>query len=151
MAALSFSEAASEPRLLVGERKGKTTVLIIDSDLAFAFWLGQALDLAGHNALPVRSTRAAYELIRDHRLSVDMVVINPMMPNALSCLADLRFRFPGLTVAVAIPEAGGELFAVPECEVASKKPLRLTREASLQWVALVQNLMASSYVREAHH
>src|SRR3974377_29593 len=89
MAALSYSETASESRLLAGERKGKTTVLIIDWDLAFAFWLGQALDLAGHNALPVRSTRAAYELIRDHRLSVDMIVIDPMMPNALSCLADL--------------------------------------------------------------
>jgi hypothetical protein len=29
-----------------------TAVMIVDSDLGFAFWLGQALDYAGYQALP---------------------------------------------------------------------------------------------------
>jgi len=140
MAAISFSDATSNSRCLGRERNTKTTVLLIDSDLAFSFWLGQALDLAGHNALPVRNTSAAYELIRDHRLSIDTVIINPVVPNGLSFLSDLRKFFPSLSVVVALPEDGAGLFAVPDCEIATTKPGRLTREAVLEWVHLVQRL-----------
>lgn len=151
MAATSFSDAPSKSRWLAGERKTKTTVLLIDPDLAFSFWLGQALDPAGHNALPVRNTSAAYELIRDHRLSIDAVVINPIVPNALSFLSDLRKFFPSVAVVVALPEDGAGLFAVPDCEVATTKPKRLTREASLEWVHLIQRLVEPHRFRTAEN
>jgi hypothetical protein len=142
-AAVSFSDATSTYRWLAGERKTKTTILLIDSDLVFSFWLGQALDLAGHNALPVRNTSAAYELIQNHRVSVDTVIVNPLVPNAASFLCDLRKIFPSVSVVVALPEDGGRLFAIPECDIATAKPGRLTSEASLQWVQLLQGFERS--------
>jgi hypothetical protein len=40
-----------------------TTILLVDPDLSFAFWLGRALDGAGYAAFPARSGSDALELL----------------------------------------------------------------------------------------
>ena len=109
------------------------------------------MDAAGHNALPVRSTGSAWELIRNHRLFVDVVVIDPAIPNASSFLADLRLYSPALKVVTAISEQNDNSFVVPESEVARRKPLLFCEEAALQWINLIQMLSDPFRQRRSQH
>lgn len=138
-ATVSFSsDLVPDSHSFLGERKARTTVLVIDADLGFSFWLGQSLDAAGHNALPVRSASAAWELIRNHRLTIDVVVIDPLIPHAPSFLADLRRCCPNLKVVTAIPEHDEGTPAALEFEATRRKPQLFTEEAALQWINLIQ-------------
>ena len=58
------------------------TVLLVDDNLGFAFWLGQALDRAGYETWPARSVPAAESLLEEVPLAVDLLVINASLPRA---------------------------------------------------------------------
>jgi hypothetical protein len=124
-------------------RKEQATVLLVDSDLSFVFWLGQALDLAGCEALPARSTAAASELIREHRLSVDTLVIDPVLPDALSFVAGLRESRPQLKAVAALPGLPSDPTDLPGFNAIRRKPEHYTSEAQAEWIGLIQGLEPS--------
>jgi len=65
-------------------------VLIVESDLGFVFWLGQALACAGYEAMPARSVTDAVRLIEDLKAPIDLVIINMQLAGALSFIRSLR-------------------------------------------------------------
>lgn len=65
------------------------TVLIVDDDLGFVFWLGQALDRVGYNALPAKGVAEAKSLIESFRVRVDLLMIGAALPGAAEFAADL--------------------------------------------------------------
>jgi CheY-like chemotaxis protein len=120
-----------------------TTALLVDSDLGFIFWLGQALDLAGYSALPAKNTQAADELIQEHKPSIDVLVIDPLLPNALPFASCLRQSRRDLKVIAVIPEGSEESFPVAEVDVIKHRPRHFSRAAALQWVNLIQTLASA--------
>jgi DNA-binding response OmpR family regulator len=68
------------------------TVLIVDPDLGFAFWLGHTLDQVGFDALPARSVPDAVQLLEELNAAVDLLLLNTALPDAASFVADLRLR-----------------------------------------------------------
>src|SRR5579862_1947430 len=71
-----FRNYHDEATSMRGESTLKT-VLILDDDLRFGFWLGHLLDAATvYSALPARSVPDATLLVRQLNLKVDVLVIN---------------------------------------------------------------------------
>jgi len=84
------------------------TILLVDSDLGFAFWLGHALDQAGFDALPARNTSDATALLSELKVAVDLIVIRASMPSAKSLAEDLRGQFGPHFKVLAVLERGTE-------------------------------------------
>ena len=116
-----------------------TTVLIVDGDLGFVFWLGQALDSAGYLALPANDTRSALKLIQEHKIRVDILVIDPLLPNAFSLIATLRQAIATLITVGAISPEWGVRPSEPEFNAVIRKPEKLTAAALLSWLALIRS------------
>ena len=121
-----------------------TTVLIVDSDLGFVFWLGQALDSSGYLAVPARDTRSALELIREQKIRVDILVIDPLLPNAISLISILRQAGGTLITVGAVPPDWAVGPSEPEFDVVARKPERLTAAALLSWLNLIRSFFTPS-------
>jgi DNA-binding response OmpR family regulator len=83
------------------------TILILDDDLGFALWLGQALSAASCRVLPATSVTEAAALIRHFHLTVDLVILNPSVAGGADFTRDLRREQGYLRVAtldVAVPD-----------------------------------------------
>src|ERR1017187_4122777 len=87
------------------------TVLIVDNDLGFAFWLGQALDRAGYETWPARNVAAADSLLAEVRLVVDLLVINASLPRARAFAAHVgRSRADFKVIAICEGSGGVQTF-----------------------------------------
>jgi hypothetical protein len=129
-------------KLLPGKFEHVKTVLLVDDDLGFAFWLGQALDRAGYETWPAHSVPAAESLLATVRLPVDLLVINASLPRAPAFAADLGRTRAGLKVIAVYegPDDVGQPF--PEACAAHHKPKTIDTLAKLEWVQLVTGVLA---------
>jgi DNA-binding response OmpR family regulator len=116
------------------------TILLVDPDLGFVFWLGQALESAGYTALPASNARAAIKLVREHKLSVDILVIDPSLPDVLALISALRKSRRTLKVVASIPEDSKELPDMTEVDAFVRKPHRFTKVAMIPWLNAILNL-----------
>lgn len=126
------------------ERKLRATIFLVDSDLGFVFWLGQALDSAGCWALPAKDVSSAVELLTEYRLAVDILVINPFLPDAFSFISQLRLSQPALHVIAAIPTDWEKFPPLTGVDAVIRKPNHLTVLALLQWINLIRDFLAES-------
>ena len=124
------------------EKGAAETILIIDTDLGFVFWLGHALESAGYAALPAKTTAAARELIRDHKILVDILVIDPLVPDVFDFVSELRRSRPSLRVIAAVREASGTPTA--EADAEALKPLHLDGVAAIPWIDVIRTLSAAA-------
>jgi DNA-binding response OmpR family regulator len=115
-------------------------VLLIDSDLAFTFALGRALDQAGYEAVPARNTRDASKLTTEHALSITVLVIDPFLAGAIPFISRLRKHYSGLKSVAALPPEGGELRDLTAFSAYKRKPRFLTADAVGEWVRLIHGL-----------
>ncbi len=58
---------------------GALTVLIVDDDLAFLWWLGEVFAEAGYQAAPALDCRQALVLLKQLDLDLDLLVVNPKL------------------------------------------------------------------------
>lgn len=137
---LSTLPVRALPVSRLGRKGSSATILLVDPDLGFVFWLGQALDLAGYNAIPAKSVRSASDLIQQHKLVVHILVIDPFLPDAFAFISRLRQSHVNLHVIAAIPEDWEDLPPMTEVDATIRKPRHLTAVATLPWINLVQRL-----------
>jgi DNA-binding NtrC family response regulator len=64
----------------VGQAASVPTVLILDDDLGFVWWLGEIFRELGYNAVPALSSSQALSMIKAWDLRVDLAVLNPDLP-----------------------------------------------------------------------
>lgn len=106
--------------------------------------MGQALDSAGYNAVPAKEIHPANELIRVHKIAVDILVIDPLLPDAFSFISALRQSQPQVRVVAAVPEDWEDLPPMTEVDAWLRKPRHLTLAATLPWVKLIQNFYSAA-------
>ena len=82
------------------------TILILDNDLGFAFWLGQTLSAPHCTALPALNVAEAIALIGHFKLKIDFLIMNPALPGAVEFTRALRKEHKQLRVASLAPEIG---------------------------------------------
>jgi len=120
------------------------TVLIVDNDLGFAFWLGNALDRAGFYALPAVSASGASKLLTELAVVPDLVVINASLSDAASFIADLRLTEPRLKVITVVddPEERPPVFL--QANLVEQKPLVTDEMAREDWVETVRMILSAN-------
>ncbi len=132
-------------QLLIGSR-GRSiprTVLIVDSDLGFVFWLGHFLDAAKFLALPAKSVPEAALLAMQLDLTVDVLVVNLALPGATDFIAALRRSNSALkAIGVFTGSSYGERAA--GVNATYSKPTNLDEVARAEWLAHIEDAMQKS-------
>jgi hypothetical protein len=66
-------------------------VLIVDNDLGFVFWLGEALSRANYQPWPACSVSDAITVVGSkHPVSLDLLIVNPSLPGASRLISHFR-------------------------------------------------------------
>ena len=120
------------------------TVLIVDDDLGFAFWLGQALDRAGYETWPARSVTAAKSLLAEVRLAVDLLVITASLPRAGVLANYLARNNPNLKVIAVYDNLTDGFKPFPKASAVHQKPQIIDTAAKAEWVQLVTGVLRSN-------
>jgi len=119
------------------------TILIVDDDLGFVFWLGRVLDDAGYAAFPAKSVADASSLIVQCRLVVDLLIINSALAGASAFIKELGNSRPALEVlGVADQTRPGGNLGYPA--VTLPKPETSDSESRLELLATVEHLLLRS-------
>jgi len=100
------------------------------------------LDAAGHTSVPAQDPDVAAALIRDHKLPVDILIIDPFLPGAFEFISQLRGSRPRLKVLASIPTDYDRLPPLAEVDAVFRKPHRFTSLEMVQWMDLVQSLLS---------
>lgn len=117
-------------------RQGAPTVLLVDDDVAFVFWLGEIFTGSGYQALPALSSRYALSLTRMLSHPVAVLVINPTLRGAQRLIAVLSARQPGLRVLL-ISDALEVGFQHPTI----RRPIPGEAMSKTEWVSNVRKVL----------
>ena len=124
---------------------GKRHVLILDRDLAFAFWLGQALDLAGYDAFPAKSCEDATELLTHLNVSIDLLVVGYASPGAVALANALRRSQPHFKVLAAVAEGEEAISIFTEADAVLSKPSSAVSASKAEWLRTIEGLLSQDY------
>jgi hypothetical protein len=118
------------------------TILIVDSDLGFVFWLGHALDAAGYFSLPAKSIPDASELLRLLNREVDLLVLNCSLFGAADLIGSLRRSQPHLKV-LAAGDPGEPVSDVHGVDLTENKPAAPDETSARRWLQSIRRLLGS--------
>ncbi|MCX6627644.1 MAG: hypothetical protein NTW28_08455 [Candidatus Solibacter sp.] len=118
------------------------TVLVVDDDLGFAFWLGQALDRAGYETWPALSVPAAESLLAKVKLAVDLLVINATLPQALAFATHLGRARTDFKVIAVYEGSHSDVRSFPDATAVLHKPETIDTVAKMEWVQIVTGVLA---------
>jgi DNA-binding NtrC family response regulator len=112
------------------------TILILDEDLGFVFWLGRILDKAGYRVLPARSGSDARALLSELDVGLDVLVANPDSGGAAVFIEDQRRRAEFNLIMMHAEDEPHEMMEGVDAVMA--KPETPNVESELEWVHLVE-------------
>ncbi len=83
------------------------TVLIVDEDIGFLFWLGDIFTEAGCQSMPALGCQEAVSLANRLGIEPDLIVLNPFLPGIAGMLQDriVAKRHPKIVSIGAPPKA----------------------------------------------
>lgn len=118
----------------------RLTVLIVDQDLGFVFWLGQIFTELSCHTVPALDCKQAVSVTRTLNLAIDLVVVNPRLPGISQMIKKLSC--PGRTLKlVVIHERNVEAISKLPADAILEKPpdpAVISREG---WLNRVRNIM----------
>jgi DNA-binding response OmpR family regulator len=117
------------------------TILIVDSDLGFVFWLGKALRDAGYETLPAKDVPQAAVLIGELKTEIDLLIINPSMAGAANLVNTLRLFRRGMKVLSMLGEKDTETGQIPNLDATIHKPLQANSNAGALLLGIVNQLL----------
>jgi DNA-binding NarL/FixJ family response regulator len=123
------------------------TILILDDDLGFVFWLGHLLDAAGYSTLPAKSIYDGAILVQQLGLSVSVLIVNLGMAGRLDFTAALR-QSPRRGAALGTrvvgilndPSDDADLQGVHAVRV---RPSILNEAAKVEWLQSIQRVLSN--------
>jgi response regulator RpfG family c-di-GMP phosphodiesterase len=118
------------------------TVLILDDDPGFLFWLGGLLTETGYQAWPARSGVEAAALLSEIGAGPDLLVINPNSEGAAAFVENQRHQADFKTIAIQAPDAPPQESAlIDRIDAALVKPSRPNALNAFEWTGVVDSLM----------
>ena len=115
------------------------TVLIVEDDLGFVFWLGATLAEGGHFSLPAKNVTEAISLVRRLNLAINLLIVNPSVPGVATLKNELR-RPGSIPKVLAVGELEDGPPLHPPADAYQRKPGPVTQDAKVGWSALVEGL-----------
>jgi len=112
----------------------------LDRELAFAFWLGQALIQAGYDAFPAKSCEDAAQMLNELNVSIDLLVVSFGLAGACDFAAELRRSQNQLKILATVDD-GEELGATfPEADATKIKPALTLNDSKIDWLRAIERL-----------
>jgi len=74
----------------VSEPPGTLTLLIVDNDVGFLWWLGELLTEAGYSAIPALNCNQAIAAIKKFALKVNLLLVNPALTGVVGFVRSLE-------------------------------------------------------------
>jgi DNA-binding response OmpR family regulator len=95
------------------------SILIIDSNLGFAFWVAGLLERAGYQAFPARSVADATELLRHIGTNLQLLILSGTPADADTLVATLRTQQKQIRVLRLVDgsDSSGQLTSGVDLEV----------------------------------
>jgi hypothetical protein len=119
-----------------------TTVLIVDRDLGFVFWLGQVLTRAGYQALPANSSEAGRELARQLNLGIDILIVGNSLPGAGVFAAALRRSQRHLKVIAVLDDGEEPISAFSGADATQYRPSWMGESSETDWLTTIEGVFA---------
>ena len=119
------------------------TALIVGADLGFGFWLGRGLDQARYEAFPAKTVSDAAALIAELRLEVDLLVLDPALPDAAELIESLRRSNERLRVVALIGDQAQLSPLAARVDLCCRKPERSDAKRR-EWIEHVEELLPVS-------
>ena len=117
------------------------TILIIDDDLGFVFWLGRVLGDAGYQALPAKGFLEANALLSELNTEIDLLIANPSLAGAADFVSALRRSRPNARVLAVLGEKDQKVGQIQDTDVIARKPLKPDAAAATLWVRMVEQIL----------
>jgi hypothetical protein len=116
------------------------TVLIVDQDLGFVFWLGRALDAIGFNALPAKDPGDARRLVDELNVRADVLVADFSADGVEALAHYLCEENPTLRMVSTAAGATGH----ENVHLCLEKPEFPDEEAQRNWVRGISGLFGAA-------
>lgn len=116
------------------------TVLIIDSDLGFVFWLGHGLDQAGYAAFPAQTAHDAKRLLDAMNVPINLLIINTGLRGAVDFVTALRRLNQDLKV-VATTDYEDQPDLVRDADLRCRKPEATDQTTRRELISQIKQLM----------
>jgi DNA-binding NtrC family response regulator len=116
-----------------------TTVLIVDTDLGFIFWLGELFNEIGCNVVPALDCAQAVSILNDLTLKIDMVVVSYRLTGVPQMIDALRTSGRVLRI-VAISE-GAEAGDAVKADAILTRPSAWQQVSREEWLEQVRKLL----------
>jgi len=117
------------------------TVLILDREVAFAFWLGQTLDQAGYDAFPAKSCEDATALLSQFQIQVDLLVVGSASAGTVAFAGALRRSQRQLKVLAAVGDMEEPDSIFSEADAVKNKPSSAGSAAKMEWLRTIESLL----------
>jgi len=116
------------------------TILIIDDDLGFVFWLGRVLAHGGYEVLPAKGFSDASTLLSDLNAEVDLLIVNPSLPGAADFVNALRRSRPNAKIVFALDDdqPAGQ---IQNADIIARKLLPEDAAAATLWLRVVEQAL----------
>jgi hypothetical protein len=119
------------------------TILILDNDFGFLFWLGDLLSGAGHNPIPALSVSQKTELLGELQLAIDLLVANLAVSGAGDLARNLRHESNVRIVAVLPSGAAPEQLPL-DVDIALRKPAEFDEHARSEWLDRIRRVLGEN-------
>jgi hypothetical protein len=118
------------------------TILVVDNDLGFLYWLGCTLCAAGYMALPAKNSQSASELLSRLNVGIQLLVVNSAMRGARTFVEALRRSQRNLKVIALI--GGGEERVAPFSGADASQHKRSGRGefSEMEWLETIEGVLA---------
>jgi hypothetical protein len=129
----------------VSRSQGTPTILIVENDLGFVWWLGQILTEVGCQAEPALRCGDAALLVEELNLGVDIVIANPGLPGASAMIRALVRSRPSLKV-VLLRNPGAEIISGIRADVILERPSGVEALSRSEWRRRLRSVLEQAGV-----
>jgi ActR/RegA family two-component response regulator len=116
------------------------TVLIVDDDIGFVWWLGDILNEAGCKALPALTSEEAIDITKRLGLQPDLIIFNPTLAEAGRVLQIFLQAKPDLKI-VTIGSGFSELTTSTHVRGVLERPAASEPILRADWLQKVRRLL----------
>jgi hypothetical protein len=126
------------------EAQRAQTVLIVDDDLGFVWWLGDIFTEVGGRALPALSCDEAVVLTKRFGVEPDLIILNPSLPGASKMLQNYVQKKPHLKIVTLGPPSKKALDTSIHIHATLERPSPRGPILRTEWLEKLRKVLGQS-------
>jgi DNA-binding NtrC family response regulator len=113
------------------------TILIIDTDVGFVFWLGRTLDDGGYQTIPAKDVPSAIAMIDQFKLEVDLLIVNANLQGSTAFIEQLRRSNVKVIALIADEDSPLPM----QVDASRKRPSNIDEKTRLDWIDFIESVV----------